>query len=75
MPEVDAWERILQLARRIDEAVASRRGVDTDEALQLARAVVSFQQQLASGVVLTSVPDGAEGEERPQTDSSGDAKG
>jgi hypothetical protein len=56
MAEGDAWEKILQLARRIDEAVASRRGVDAEEALQLARAVVAFQQRIASGSVLTPVP-------------------
>jgi hypothetical protein len=56
MTEGDAWEKILQLARRIDDAVASRKGVDAEEALQLARAVVAFQQRITGGAVLTPVP-------------------
>lgn len=56
MAGVDAWEKILELARRVDGAVASRRGIDAGEALELARAVVAFHQRLSTGPVLTPVP-------------------
>lgn len=56
MVGVDAWEKILELARRVDGAVASRRGIDAGDALALARAVVAFHQRLSAGPVLTPVP-------------------
>jgi hypothetical protein len=56
MAGVDAWEKILELARRVDGAVASRRGIDAGDALELARAVVAFHQRLSAGPVLASVP-------------------
>ncbi len=51
MGSKDAWESILELARRIDDGVAARRGVDAGEALDLVRAVIEFQAQLTAGVV------------------------
>lgn len=47
------WEQIVELARRIDHGVASRQGIDGDEVLRLARAVLTFQRRLATGSVLT----------------------
>jgi hypothetical protein len=49
MASKDPWEEILELARRIDDGVAARRGVDPGEAMELARAVVAFQQRIAHG--------------------------
>jgi hypothetical protein len=49
MPTKDPWEEILELARRIDDGVAARRGVNPTEAMELVRAVMAFQERLASG--------------------------
>jgi hypothetical protein len=54
-PETDparAWEDVVHLARRIDHGVAARQGVDNDQVLRLARAVLAFHGRLASGAVL-----------------------
>jgi hypothetical protein len=51
MGSKDAWESILELARRIDDGVAARRGVDAQEAMALVGAVIEFQAQLTAGVV------------------------
>jgi hypothetical protein len=51
MGSKDAWENILELARRIDDGVAARRGVDAQEAMDLVGAVIQFQAQLTAGVV------------------------
>jgi hypothetical protein len=57
MASKDPWEEILELARRVDDGVAARRGVDPAEAMALARAVVAFQQRIAHGASLP--PTGA----------------
>jgi hypothetical protein len=59
MTSKDPWEEILELARRVDDGVAARRGVDPAEAMELARAVVAFQQRIAHGASLppTGAPD------------------
>jgi hypothetical protein len=49
MASKDAWEEILELARRIDDGVAARRGVDPGEAMDLARSVMAFQHRLSGG--------------------------
>jgi hypothetical protein len=48
MSSKDPWEEILELARRIDDGVAARRGVNAAEAMELARAVMAFQERLSS---------------------------
>ncbi len=53
MGSKDAWEKILELARRIDDGVAARRGVDPGNAMELARAVVAFQRRLSGGPSLS----------------------
>lgn len=57
MASKDAWEQILELARSIDDGVAARRGVDPHVAMELARAVMAFQQRLSVGPSLA--PPGA----------------
>jgi hypothetical protein len=42
----ESWESIVALARFIDRGVASRQGIDNEQVLRLARAVVGFQQRL-----------------------------
>jgi hypothetical protein len=60
MIEVNAgheWEEIVSLARRLDQDVASRQGIDIAGALCLAQAVVAFQRRVNSESLITSEGD------------------
>ena len=46
--QVSHWERIVSMARRLDEAVAARNGLDVDAALALSMAVLAFEDWLRS---------------------------
>ena len=59
------WEEIVSLARRLDQDVASRQGIDVAGALRLAQAVVAFQRRVTSESLMTSEVDQSE-------DSGGD---
>jgi len=42
------WENVLDLARELDAAIASGKGVDDAVVARLARAVLEFQRELTS---------------------------
>ena len=44
--KTSGWERIVELAKRVDARANARRPVDEDTALELARAIGEFQRRL-----------------------------
>jgi hypothetical protein len=48
------WEVVLRLACEIDEGVAAGAGIQADDGLRLARAVLDFDQHLSDGAILVT---------------------
>jgi hypothetical protein len=55
------WEEVVELARLIDHGVASRKGVEGDDVLRLARAVLAFHGRIATGPAVTPKLDPTSG--------------
>jgi hypothetical protein len=50
------WEAILALAHQVDSGVAAGMGIEPEEALRLAHAILAFEQQLGDAALF--VPAG-----------------
>ncbi|MGA7120908.1 MAG: hypothetical protein WBY94_12465 [Polyangiaceae bacterium] len=53
------WEDVVELARQIDHGIASRKGLEGNDVLRLARAVLEFHGRLASGPAVSPKTDPA----------------
>ena len=53
MGKGQVWEEIVELARRIDHRVAAREGIDNDDVVRLAQALLAFQDRLSGASVET----------------------
>jgi hypothetical protein len=51
-----AWERIVALAREVDEGIASHRPLDVDIALRLSEAVLALDQSLEAPATSQAAP-------------------